>query len=386
MPVIDGESSPTTFRPWPRRLLEKLWSNVEVIRFDWYLDILESRLYKYASESRLNTFIKKANNRISRILTRVTSVGGYHPPRVDKQDSLKKVATIENSSSAKQLSKKILKSEEQHVVLSHLPIVFMHYGNSDYLKYSLRQAKNSNPGSTVYLLGDSLNDCYEGIEHHPFMDYFVAAEGFSKVYRHYNTTPYHYALFDFQRWFILKEFLCSNRLQKCLYLDSDTMLYADVTKEQERFSQFDFTLSLMLCGNTFFLNRLSALEDFCQFLMDIYMKNDRYHYDKLVAHFALRKRNGLKGGACDMTALQLFLLNHFDRIGEVAKVIDGAVYDPNINLAAPGFEMSNGIKRVFWKNTDPYGIYLRTGEQVRFSSLHFQGGNAKRLISQFYRG
>ena len=78
--------------------------------------------------------------------------------------------------------------------------------------------------------------------------------------------------------------------------------------------------------------------------------------------------------------------NHFDRIGEVAKVIDGAVYDPNINLAAPGFEMSNGIKRVFWKNTDPYGIYLRTGEQVRFSSLHFQGGNAKRLISQFYRG
>src|SRR5579871_6221993 len=41
-----------------------------------------------------------------------------------------------------------------------IPIVFIHQANSEHLKYSLAQAKKSNPDSTVFLLGDDSNNRY----------------------------------------------------------------------------------------------------------------------------------------------------------------------------------------------------------------------------------
>ena len=95
---------------------------------------------------------------------------------------------------------------------SKLPIIFLHNTNSDYLKYSLGQAKRSNPESAIYLIGNDSNDCYNFVEHHSFSNYFQGAIEFSKIYKHYNTTSYKYEVFCFQRWYILLEFLVSFRL------------------------------------------------------------------------------------------------------------------------------------------------------------------------------
>src|SRR5262249_20351711 len=149
-------------------------------------------------------------------------------------------------------------------------------------------------------------------------------------------------------------FLMANNLQRCLYLDSDTMLYTDITRDARKFEDFDFTLSQMTSGCTFFLNRVEALSDFCNFLLNIYTLNDRYHFDKMVAHFAARKRNHLPGGVCDMTAFQLYNELRFGEIGEAAQIIDGSVYDPAITSPAPGFEMENGIKKITWREGIPY--------------------------------
>ena len=264
-----------------------------------------------------------------------------------------------------------------------LPVVFMHYSNSDYLKYTLQQCKISNPESTIYLLGDSENNCYDFVEHHYFDDYSEEANIFAKIYKHYNTTPYHYALFDFQRWFILKEFLTHIKIDKCLYLDSDVMLYVNVTEEQKKFENYGFTISNGMCGCTFFLNKLETLNAFCQFLMDIYSKKDRYHFDKMVSHFVVRRKNKLKGGACDMTALQLFTEQRFGEVGEVSLIIDGSVYDPIINKSYPGLEMDGEIKKIIWKKDGPYGIHMSTRREIKFNSLHFQGGKAKNIIHKF---
>jgi hypothetical protein len=269
--------------------------------------------------------------------------------------------------------------------MSKLPIIFLHYSNSDYLKYTLGQAKHSNPESTIYLIGDFTNDCYDFVEHHYFSDYFQGSNEFSKIYRHFNTTSYEYEIFSFQRWFILKEFLVTNEIEKCLYLDSDTLLYADVTEEQKKFEQFDFTLSYYTSGCTFFLNRVEALDAFCQFLTDIYTKKKHYYYDRMLAQYATFRKNGLAGGACDMTAFDLYRFDHFGEIGEVAQIIDDSVYDPSINVPQPGLEMENGIKKIIWKNDDPYGIRLRTAKEIKFNSLQFQG-ETKHLIGQYYTG
>jgi hypothetical protein len=266
-----------------------------------------------------------------------------------------------------------------------LPIIFIHQSNSEHLKYSLAQARQSNSNSSIFLLGDSSNNAYEFVQHQFIADYFSGAAQFKNIYKHYSTNGFDFELICFQRWFILQEFLKTHGIGQCLYLDSDIMLYADVTKEQKKFEQFDFTLCWNTIGCVFFLNRLQGLDEYCQFLMDIYTQKDKYHYDKMLAHYAVRRKNRLAGGVCDMTAFDLFSEVNFGQVGEASHIIDGSVYDPNINMPNPGFEMENGIKKITWKDDYPWGTHIRTGETIRFNSLHFNG-RVKKLMSQFYTG
>src|SRR5258708_11569759 len=54
-----------------------------------------------------------------------------------------------------------------------VPIVFIHYGNSSYLKYTIRSARKSNPEKRIILLGDMSNANLKkfGIDHYCFKDY-----------------------------------------------------------------------------------------------------------------------------------------------------------------------------------------------------------------------
>jgi hypothetical protein len=264
-----------------------------------------------------------------------------------------------------------------------VPIVFLHQNNSEHLAHSLAQAKRSNPDSTVFLLGDDSNNQYAGVKHYQLRDYFTGASQFAAVYKHYSTHSPAFELICFQRWFILREFLAAHKIDRCVYLDSDVLLYANVTDDMEKFRRFDFTLCWNIIGCVFFLTHREGLERLCRFMMDLYAKKDKYQYDRIVAHFAARQKHGLPGGACDMTALQLYNEANFGRVGEASHIIDGSVYDPNINMPHPGFEMENDIKKVVWENGFPYGTYLPTGEKIRFNSLHFNGQHAKSLMSRY---
>jgi len=260
-----------------------------------------------------------------------------------------------------------------------LPIVFIHRSNSDYLRYSLAQARASNPRSTIYLLGDESNRGHEGIEHRSIDAYFDEAREFGKIYRHFNSTGVETERFNFQRWFVLKRFLRETGLERCVYLDSDVLLYANVTEDRRKFEDFDLALSHLWCPCTLFLNRVEALDDFCAFVVDIFSRRNRYDFDRMVAQYALRRKNGLPGGACDMTAFQLFHEARFGAVGEVSLILDGAVYDPGIGIPAPGLAMDGEIKRILWREGQPFGVHQRTGREVRFSSLHCQGRHKRRM-------
>jgi hypothetical protein len=356
-------------------ILRNIAPNLAAMKFRVYMAILDSEIAQ--------TLIDRA-----RALKAASQIALTDPRRLTRA-ILKRFAFTSpmqvqepvayESNSPKTLLKKAYSAR------SSLPIIFIHRSNSDHLKYSLAQAHASNPQSTIFLLGDPSNDVYDFVEHRSMTDYFHGAGEFQKIYKHYSTHGTDFELICFQRWFILREFLIANNLSQCLYLDSDIMLYTDVTKDQKKFEQFDFTLCWNSIGCVFFLNRLKGLDEFCQFLMDIYGSKNKFYYDRMVAHYAVRKKHHLTGGACDMTAFQFYSEGNFGQMGEVSHIIDGAVYDPNINMPHPGFEMENGIKKIIWKDGQPYGRHLRTGEQIRFNSLHFNG-RAKNLMSQYYTG
>lgn len=254
-----------------------------------------------------------------------------------------------------------------------LPIVFVHRGNADYLQYALAQAKLTNPDSPIYLIGDRANDVYPFIEHHMFDEHYKTAREFEKLYKHYSTSAFAYERFNFVRWFVLNEFAAARGLTKFLYLDSDILVFADVTKDQDKFDAYEFSISHGFCGAISFWNTRESLDRFCRFMMDVYSKRDRYDFDKAVAHYATRRANHLDGGVCDMTMFSLYVESHFGDVGEVSLPNGNAVYDPNIGIPDPGFIMENGIKKLSMKADGPYGIHARTGREMKLQCLHFQG-------------
>jgi hypothetical protein len=365
-------------------IIKKVILYFKEVVFIWHAKILESNALMHLQK--VISIGQRSGRYLKQIVLKI-SYRRYGSQKMDQTVTLSPANRVQQNPIPVWPSNKAKETLEvkQASSISKLPIIFIHYSNSDYLKYSLGQAKHSNPESAIYLIGDSSNNCYDSVEHHSFSNYFQRAHDFSKIYRHYNTTDYEYEIFCFQRWYILLEFLVNNQIEKCLYLDSDTMLYTDITKEQKKFAQFDFTMSYKTSGCTFFLNRVEALADFCQFLTDIYTKKERLYFDRMLAHYLILKKNGLAGGACDMTAFDIYSYDHFGEIGEVAQIIDGSVYDPSINVPHPGFEMEKGIKKIIWKNGDPYGIQQRTAKEIKFNSLQFQG-KTKHLMGDCYTG
>src|SRR5215475_11871144 len=346
-------------------ILKNLGPNVATMKFRVYLAIIDSEFaQKFFYRARIALTDPR---RLSRAIR--------------KRLSFTSPMEVQEPVSPKPLSTKI-PLKKAHITTSSLPIIFIHRSNSEHLKYSLAQAHKSNPQSTEFLLGDSSNDVYDFVEHRPMTEYLRGAAEFQNIYKHYSTHTVDFELICFQRWFILREFVIVNNISQCLYLDSDTMLYADVTREWKKFEQFDFTLCWNSIGCVFFLNRLKGLDEFCQFLMDIYGSKNKFYYDRMVAHYAVRKKHQLRGGACDMTAFQFYSEVNFGQMGEASRIIDGSVYDPNINMPHPGFEMENGIKKIIWKDSQPYGRFMSTGKEIRFNSLHFNG-HAKKLMRQY---
>jgi len=273
-------------------------------------------------------------------------------------------------------------------------IVFIHHGSSEYLKYSLGQAKASNPGTTVHLIGDQTNNIYRFVEHHDMKNYSQSASEFAKNYQHWSTSLVDFVLFDLERWFILNEFVTSNSIDKCLSVDSDVMIYCDVESEFERLRQWDLTLgrtrygNLAMCPSPVFWNNLEALDAFCGFMMDVYTGKDQDNYNKALNHYKNRLLHGLTGGVCDMTMFALFEQDCRFWVFHIEDVVDVSTYDMNINISVNGlleYQMAGDIKKIEWFGGYPYGTDLKSGKKIKFNILHCASG-AKKYMKMFCTG
>ncbi|EKE02038.1 MAG: hypothetical protein ACD_20C00434G0011 [uncultured bacterium] len=262
-----------------------------------------------------------------------------------------------------------------------IPIIFIHKGDCDYLAYSLTQAKHFNPDSKIFLIGDKENSHYKFVNHINISDYFTNGKEFEKIYKHLSTLSRKFELFCIQRWFILKDFMSANNINKCVYIDSDVLLYSNITEEQKKFEQFDFALS-GISGHTCFINNIEGLTKFCDFVTCIYNDASQLEYlEKFVLHLV---KNELPGGICDMILFSEYAKRNRDRIGENFQIIDASIFDHTINTS-DGFEMKNKIKNICFKNNIPYCKHLETNKDIKFNSLHLQG-EAKELMPIYHKG
>lgn len=272
-----------------------------------------------------------------------------------------------------------------------LPIVLIHTGNSDYLPYSLAQAKTTNPDSTVHLIGDYRNNHYKFVEHHSIRSYTQTLTDFTQVYQHFSTLPIAFEIFCFQRWIILSNFMTLNNIEKCLYIDSDVMIYTNVSDQQPKFEPFSMTFSSGLSVEDLddsisphctFINCAETLREFARFLIDLYTKAPLLNLMKE----QFEKRIHLGGGACDMTAFHIFHNAKLDRIGFTSDIeTHEGLYDTAISSSNSVFEMQNGMKKIYMVDGQPFCNYRDSDKTARFNILHFQG-SAKPYMKDYFTG
>jgi hypothetical protein len=131
------------------------------------------------------------------------------------------------------------------------PILFTHYGFSDYLPYTLACASETNQGTTRIFLGDELNRSVaqkHGWVHYETLTFASPKlEKFQSVFRHIRgrdhgviTNGQDWLRYVFARWFYLEEFLRRQKIERFWHFDTDTMILDDLRKWVDRIN-FDFT-------------------------------------------------------------------------------------------------------------------------------------------------
>lgn len=144
------------------------------------------------------------------------------------------------------------------------PIIFCHYGISNYLYYTLFSAKLSNPKKDVILLGDSLNKKIAvklGVVHFDFTQY-ESEDNISKFNNDFKfiTGENHgrkdWTKFVFKRWFYVNEYLKKNNVDSFWHFDSDNLIVSDLSKKEDYFMRYDNTEQCGgICINGFISSR-----------------------------------------------------------------------------------------------------------------------------------
>jgi hypothetical protein len=157
------------------------------------------------------------------------------------------------------------------------PIIFCHYGNNDYLSYTLKSARYFNPGKEIILLGDSLNkDLANSLNvRHIYLSNFESNSLITKFENSYshiagNSHGREFWLkFNFKRYYYIYCFLVSESIDSFWYFDSDVLILSDLTIQEQKFINFDFAVHSNINGfiksrsslNKYLLHNISAFSD-----------------------------------------------------------------------------------------------------------------------------
>ncbi|EOR93973.1 hypothetical protein ADIARSV_2807 [Arcticibacter svalbardensis MN12-7] len=262
--------------------------------------------------------------------------------------------------------------------MKDIPLIFVHKGNSSYLKPVLAHNYAFNKVADIYLLGDEQNGKIPFVKHEMMEQYSATADKFAKIYEHMSSNPYQFELGCFQRWFIINEFVKQKGIEHFLYLDSDVMLFCNVKEVFNHFLPYDFTISQAHSPHITLFNSAS-LDRFCNYITELYSKPEYIARFKL-SYQEFKDANRL-GGICDMFAFSLYQQDVSDHVKEISEPSGAYYFDSNIN-ESDGFEMKAGLKKVYWKNNLPYAKTTGGESYVQLYALHFQGA-AKSQVSRY---
>ena len=272
-----------------------------------------------------------------------------------------------------------------------VPVVFISKtlgGGTSLLPIATECASKNND---VFLLGDEGNKEFCKGEFIPFERYSSGYKEFEELYTHLSTNDPEIEKFCISRWFILRDFMHDNNIEMVFHVDWDVLCFANITKDSHRFKHLDCAISGRTSGNQAFFSR-EGITKICDYILKLYKDKNGFDFQRIAIGYHLRQHYKLNGGVCDMNFLEhyaRFVAHH--AVGELSLVSsnpDDYFYELHMGVAE-GFETEHGpqgrLKKVYkFINGIPYSKHLRTGRDIPFATVHFQGPN-KPLIEKFYK-
>jgi hypothetical protein len=259
-----------------------------------------------------------------------------------------------------------------------LPLIFFHRGFEPYVAFTLWQARQSNPRSPVYLLGDESNDLGGiGVNHVRFKDGQGAAGEFVAAYRHLSGHELACERLCFERWFHLRDFLQTGGIKDFCFLDSDYFLLMDLEELRPGWAGFEMAgaPAWAFC----YFSGVEIIARFCAFILG------RFRDEEQVRRWETAYRAGgdlfpPEGiyNVSDMLLWMMFIREAGVRHLDLRIPRNGVVFDSLID-GPQGFRMRNGFKELTRRNGAFFGHHEPTGREVRFAGLHLCGKYPKRL-------
>jgi hypothetical protein len=282
------------------------------------------------------------------------------------------------------------------------PIIIMHRGASDYLKWAIKQAKLNN--DNVVLLGDKSNENFREFCSFGYLDDLDNAYSrkFTGLYEHMSTNNYKFELMCIDRWFVLLQYMVRENIEYLVHLDSDVMVYTNLDETVETYLrehlmcyhviEQDYNAMRWVAGAGFSFWTMKGLKLFCDFIIDQYTQG----IGELRAKWKWHHDTGRRGGICDMNLLYLFYQKNKDSIRNLSLISDDetSCFDLNLASGANYYQDEYRIKRTLFGDyikqitfirNQPFGYNLRLKRKVAFHSLHCQG-KYKILMYSYYSG
>ena len=263
-----------------------------------------------------------------------------------------------------------------------LPIILIHNGNSWYLPYTIFQLKKSNPNTPIYLIGDNTTNHYRALlKHIPISSYEHSTNLLNSVYFHKSSLGKDFEFPCIARWFILQAFMQERNLSQCVYLDSDILVYSDLTEAQAKFPYHGMTWAGFSAHNNF-IAEIGILEDFTNNIIDLYTNQfPEELLEKSLFHKIVTNKS--KMNISDMTFFHDFNIRYPKTLLDISQPTMQGTFDRSIEDTRGYIGTKDGFKHVIWKSNQPFCIEIEQQREIPFCTLHFQGRGKQVLKAHF---
>ena len=262
-----------------------------------------------------------------------------------------------------------------------LPIVFIHAGTSPYLPITLLQVAHASPGSRRVLLGDGGSwQLGQLAERAPMAHFWRRATVLGQTFVNLSTNASDFELVCLQRWCCLLEWMEHEKVEQCLYLDSDVLLYQPAEVLATTLPPHTGMTVAGISAHTNFVMDRAILAAFCDHILNAYASASAIA--ALREEYRVFSLTNAAGGISDMSFLSSFRDSHPGAVADISSPQGGTAFDITINYTAHYEADTRGLKRISWQHGLPYAHQIQTGEPVQMATLHFQGAS-KAYIDEY---